>query len=298
MEKLNLEGNKLYQKRARVALPILVRQAKAGQTIYYGDLAKEIGMPQAKNLNYPLGSIGKSLKELNDKWKGDIPQIQWIVVNQSTGLPGDGIEELIPNTKKRKEEFTPDTEKRKFSKLSTEEKNRIVKSKLTEIYSYGKWDLVLKELGLQPYTTDRAIIKKIKKLASTKKSFGGEGEQHKKLKLYIKENPNCVKVKLTELEAETEKGLPSGDSIDVFFENAKHWVGVEVKSEISREENICRGLYQCVKYQAVMEADLLTSNKDTKVRVILALGGSFPSSLIHIKNTLGIEVIDKIKKKK
>ncbi len=47
-------GDKLYQLRARVALPILVRQATAQQKITYGDLAEEIGIPNARNLNYVL----------------------------------------------------------------------------------------------------------------------------------------------------------------------------------------------------------------------------------------------------
>ena len=62
------EGNKLYQERARRALPLLVRQAKAGRTITYGRLADELRMPNARNLNYPLGSIRASLQLLGGKW--------------------------------------------------------------------------------------------------------------------------------------------------------------------------------------------------------------------------------------
>jgi len=51
-----MEGNKLYQERARRAMPILVRQALAGETIYYQDLADELGMPNPRNLNFVLGS--------------------------------------------------------------------------------------------------------------------------------------------------------------------------------------------------------------------------------------------------
>lgn len=43
-----LGGDKLYQKRARLTLPYLVRQAKAGQTIYYSDLAKELNSKTKK----------------------------------------------------------------------------------------------------------------------------------------------------------------------------------------------------------------------------------------------------------
>ncbi|RZB38250.1 MAG: hypothetical protein SRB2_00596 [Desulfobacteraceae bacterium Eth-SRB2] len=47
-----ISGNKLYQIRARKVLPILVRQAEAGTTIYYSTLAEEIGIPNPRNLNY------------------------------------------------------------------------------------------------------------------------------------------------------------------------------------------------------------------------------------------------------
>ncbi len=56
-----LIGDKLYQKRARLTLPLLVRQAKAEEPITYENLASELGMPNPRNLNYVLGSIGKAL---------------------------------------------------------------------------------------------------------------------------------------------------------------------------------------------------------------------------------------------
>ncbi|GAA3773215.1 MULTISPECIES: hypothetical protein [Flavobacterium] len=38
-----ISGDKLFLKRARTALPYLVRQERAGKPIYYSDLASEIG---------------------------------------------------------------------------------------------------------------------------------------------------------------------------------------------------------------------------------------------------------------
>ena len=49
-----LISDKLYVQRARIALPILVRQAKNGECIFYSNLAEEIGMPNPRNLNYVL----------------------------------------------------------------------------------------------------------------------------------------------------------------------------------------------------------------------------------------------------
>ena len=277
-----LEGDKKYQIRARNALPVLVRQAKAGQKIYYADLANEIGIPNPRNLNYPLGSIGTALIELSEKWGEEIPQIQCIVVNQSTELPGEGIEWFISDTKQ-------------FSKLNLKQKKALVDGVLAKIYGYDKWDKVLEELGLIPFITSEKIKDNIKKTSSTTfRGKGGEGEEHKKLKEFIKNNPEKVGIKVKGLEAETEKSLLSGDSVDVSFNNKNNWIGVEVKSKISNELDILRGLYQCVKYQAVMESTLSVMEIQKDVKVILALGSGFPEALVSVKNTLGIQVVDNI----
>jgi len=276
-----LDGNKLYQRRARKALPILARQAKAGHKIYYQDLANEIDMPNPRNLNYPLGSIGTTLKGLSEKWDEKIPPIQCIVVNKTTKLPGKGIGWFISDPKQ-------------FAELNSKQKKALVDVALAKIYGYNKWDLVLKVLGLQPAPISEDIKKKVKRAASRNRGGGGESKQHEKLKLYIRNNPESIGVKLKRLLSTTEKPLPSGDSLDVFFKNNKNWVGVEVKSVISDEADIIRGLYQCVKYHAVMESYLSVLNIEKDVRVILALGGEFPMSLRPIKNTLCIEVVDNV----
>lgn len=122
----------------------------------------------------------------------------------------------------------------------------------------------------------------------------GEGAAHRTLKEYIRDNPLSVGIKRKGAKAETEKDLPSGDRIDVFFENGTSWVGVEVKSEQSSEDDIRRGLYQCVKYRAVMEADCAVRNIEKNIRVLLALGGPFPQSLLREKTVLDIEVRDEM----
>lgn len=60
-------GDKLYQQRAREALPLLVRQAVVGETIFYSQLASEMNMPNARNLNFVLGCIGNTLIKLGKR---------------------------------------------------------------------------------------------------------------------------------------------------------------------------------------------------------------------------------------
>ena len=87
----------LYQRRAFSALPLLVRQAEAGQTIHYKQLASELGMPNPRNLNHVLGSIGNSLQHLGQLWRQTVPPIQAVVTNKASGLPGHGFIQFLDN---------------------------------------------------------------------------------------------------------------------------------------------------------------------------------------------------------
>jgi len=273
-----LSGDKLYQKRARVVLPYLVRQAKAAQKIYYSDLAKETNIQNPRNLNYPLGSIGNALKELSKRMGIDIPQIQTIVVSKSNELPGEGIGWFIS--------------KSDFKKLSSKQKRELVNSVLAKVFAFTRWDDVLKELGLSPLKSDPKVIEALKKTKSY--GSGGESEDHKYLKELIAQNPSKVNLFIKNSETTIEYILPSMDTLDVSFKTPTEWICVEVKSKLSGTEDILRGLYQCVKYQALMEAHLNVLNEHCDVKVILALGGKFPGELLSVKNLFGVEVIDDI----
>ncbi|WP_412474178.1 hypothetical protein [Halobacteriovorax sp. YZS-1-1] len=274
---LSLSGDKLYQQRAREALPILVRQAKAGASILYSDLAEEMGMPNPRNLNYVLGSIGQTMKELSSKWGEEIPPIQCLVVNKNTGLPGEGVGWFLLGTSD-------------FSELTKVEQRKVVDINLGQIYSFRKWGKVLSELNLNEFdlSYDDDELNKSNMYGSS-----GEGEKHKALKAFVANNPEAISHKSKYIGNEEER-LPSGDYLDVSFKDKSTWVGVEVKSSISNKDDIIRGLFQCIKYNSVMEAINSIIDVKKNIRVILVLGGAFPSSLIPLRNTLGVEVIDRV----
>ncbi len=268
-----IKGDKPYQIKAREILPILVRQAKLKEPIRYGDLAQEVNIHH-RNLNYSLGSIGRELKEARKRSGQDIPSIQCLVVNKNTSYPGEGIGGFM---------------EKGFAELSEKKKQESSEDYLQEIFRYDNWDAVLSSLELQPALIPEPDWSRV----SPGGKAGGEGPQHKTLKDYIKNHPDVVGINFG-VKSETEKKLPSGDSVDVSFTNKKHWIGVEVKSEISNEDDIRRGLFQCVKYKAVMEAMIKVYSSpeqcEKDVKVILALGGCLPASLVCVKNALGIEV--------
>jgi hypothetical protein len=269
----NLWGDKLYQQRAREAFPFLVRQALMGETIFYSDLADEMGMPNERNLNYVLGCIGTTILELAKQKNEDIPPIQCLVVNKVSKLPGEGFGWFISEAD--------------FKKLDNKQKRIVVNGQLSKIYAYPNWLNLLRELGLKKPVFPPPI-------KSDLTYGGGEGSAHKKLKDFIANNPAVIGLPISCPKGQTEFSLPSGDSVDVMFVWRNELIAVEVKSEISNICDINRGLYQCVKYQTVSEAMLGIQGKPKNVRTLLVLESSFPVELVSTKNMLGIEVFSNI----
>lgn len=272
-----LPGDKLYQQRARSALPVLVRQAIASTPITYGDLAHELEIPNPRNLNYVLGCIGQTLNNLSEYWDIKIPPIQCLVVNKNTRLPGEGIDRFI-------------TDPSRCRKLSNKQRIQVVDFKLQEIYAFDKWIKVLVELGLPTAQSDFSTLN----AEASNYHGGGERKEHKKLKKFVANNPTEFALSASSKLGEEEHSLSSGDSLDVFFKHRKENIGVEVKSHISNTADIARGLYQCVKYQAVLEARQAANGQVQNVRTFLVLGGAFPAELLPLKNVLGVEVYDKV----
>jgi len=268
-------GDKLYQQRAREALPILIRQALVSQKITYSDLAEELNMPNPRNLNYVLGLIGNTLLKISKEWNEDVPPIQSIVINKQTEMPGEGVNWFIKN-RKQYEESTP-TEKR-----------QLLLEMLSNVFHYEKWLNVLEYLKLKPNENTTVVFEKI---TNKKSGHGvGEGEKHKQFKIYISENPFIIGLKGFK-KGDIEHIFPSFDSIDVYFCNDNTIVGIEVKSETSNENDILRGLFQCKKYEALIEAENCVNGIRKEIKVILALENKFPNELLPIKNILSVNVM-------
>ncbi len=271
-----LGGEKLYQKRARLTLPFLVRLAKARQTVYYSELAAELNFPNPRSFNFILGAIGQALNSLSEIYNIEIPPIQCLVISKNTQLPGEGVGWFI-NIEN-------------FSKYSKAQIKILIDAQLARIYTYNDWDWVLDKLSLEPLTED--FDRELEKAKTIR--GGGESESHKIFKEWISKNPQALKLPKNLQHGTLEYKLPSGDSIDVLFLNEDLKIGVEVKSKISNEEDILRGLFQCVKYKTVLEAEQIIKNEIPNSHVILALEGRLPIKLNLVKNLLGIEVIDEI----
>lgn len=131
-----LFGDKLYQGRARAALPLLVNLAQRGEKIYYKPLADALEMSNPRNLDYVLGCIGQTLLLLGRNWKDKIPPIETLVINQADNLPGPGAAYFIG---------------RRYRDMSKPERRDVIDNKIhPAVWDYQKWGEVLSTLWLRP----------------------------------------------------------------------------------------------------------------------------------------------------
>jgi hypothetical protein len=165
-----------------------------------------------------------------------------------------------------------------------------------KILQFGsRWNDVLEALGLERIADEGSGA------AGSKGGggwAGGESEAHKSLKMFVKANPGMFGA-ATDSEAFDEYALRSGDEIDVFFKSERLWIGVEVKSSVSKDNELDleRGIYQVIKYRAVLEAQARADNAmaPPTVKVFLALECELPSRLVALAKALAVEVREKLR---
>lgn len=121
---------------------------------------------------------------------------------------------------------------------------------------------------------------------------GGESEAHRQLKEWVSENPISVGLS-EEAFGLTEQLLPSADRIDVFFVTETTVTAVEIKPQFSSAADLNRGIYQCVKYKALLKAIESLGNK-RDVLVKLAIGGELPNELKSKAEALKIDVVERL----
>jgi hypothetical protein len=100
---------------------------------------------------------------------------------------------------------------------------------------------------------------------------GGEKEDHLCMKKYIADNPSVIGLSAS---AKAKTGYPfwSGDRADILFTFADSLVIVEIKPARSPQEDIYRGLHQCIKYKALIRAEQIIDGKIPNGKAILVVG--------------------------
>ena len=261
-------------------IPVLIRWAQASwdKPHYYTDLSAAIGYGSSR-IGKVLGQVLIILNELSEEYGEKIPPLNALVQNKKTKLPEDGFDFVVPG----------------YSELSPASKAGEVAKLNLSAHEYD-WNWVLEALELEPAMIfTEADIKKLREKSYV--GYGkGEGPEHKAIKEYIANHPESIGIKKKVVYKETEHGLPSGDQLDVYFEFRNgNRMAVEVKPSTSPNEDITRGIFQCVKYQAVMDALRTVEYGNYENETRLVIGGKMSVANRKLANDLGIEYIEQFK---
>lgn len=178
--------------------------------------------------------------------------------------------------------------------MSDLEKKIFVTGVNKDATEYEHWDWVLSSLRLTP-----SIFEITENEESIRSGIfygtNGEGEEHKKLKEYIYNHPETIGVHDFK-KREMEHILLSGDRLDVYFElNDGSKIAVEIKPSTSPDADMMRGLFQCVKYKSILDAEDKIHGERLNNSAILVVGSELSLENQKVKDILGISVMENFK---
>lgn len=259
----------------RKMIPILINWAMNGEIEKtYKDMIRELGYVRYSGIGRTLGCVEDVMNQLRKlSGKKNIPSLNALCRNSYTHLPSDGFSYVYPN----------------YNKLSIPEKQKIVAGHNIEVVQYKDWFWVLNVLGLKPAPT--LTDDEWHMISEPVYGTGGEGREHKALKEYIKDHPEELGLHNVRF-AEIEHLLPFGDRLDVFFILSDGTnVAVEVKPSTSPLPDVSRGIFQCVKYAATMEAERRLKKESYNIQTYLILGADIDDVNKKIADVLKIKYI-------
>ncbi|QQP96731.1 hypothetical protein [Lysobacter enzymogenes] len=223
--------------------------------ITYGELAEELHLryglePKARKTLYgrPVGVVGYVLQDLEKRWKSSVPPINVLVVRKSTGLPGTGADEIVRYFFRGA----------KASKFSEDDRAEMMQSATEAVFDYGEnWVKVARALGVDLLDVASGPLDDGGALDIPSPPFGGGGEsrEHQALKKWVAGHPELFADYGKYKPGVTEWRLSSGDQADVFFNNRRRPLAVEVKTSSAAVGELVRGVFQVVKYRAVLRAE-------------------------------------------
>ena len=208
----------------------------------------------------------------------DAPLLNVLLVQSNTGLPGSGavgyLSSRYPNLRWLRTDGA----------LKDPRWRELVEEEAARVYAYDRWNEVYR------LVYGRRLPAAEDDLAGKEKDGtgrgGGEGVNHRALRLKVKGEPSLVRRGLRPENTDTEVELLSGDRVDVVSVAKKRTVAIEVKSRDSDWNDLRRGVYQCVKYRAVMAAQDL--RRDPTVECWLVTETELPGELKALARRLGV----------
>lgn len=284
----SLLGDRWTNITARHALPMVVAAAQQGRCITYGEIDREIVNRKlghhvlAVQYGYPAGAIGNAMIELGERWGEEIPPLNAIIVNAKDGMPGDGVDVYLKryfNSKKGAGSYT------------AKQRQAIVEEIHAEVFSFNRWDQVLDACKLKKSFVgpEKSSRGKVQQPVRGGWSNEPESPEHKRLKEFVSRNPASIGLHKNTAKGHMEYRFASADCADIVFTITNSLVGVEVKSRISNDADLTRGVFQAVKYQALLRAEQKARSQPPTATAVLVTERPLPESIRNLAKVLRID---------
>ncbi len=208
--------------------------------------------------------VGEMMNILWNEYSEDVPPINVFVVNQETEHASYGADDYVKTWCKRR-----------GKKLSAMSDDDVLKLVWKDALKFKQWDEILTLFQINTDIEQQEIDGGIDGDGKDRRRLGYgqvESPEHRKFKHYIASHPQRIDEALKR-RGTVEKGFPSLDEVDVFFAKGSRAFVVEVKSQKSLKNfaDLKRGVFQCVKYKALAEAEDTLDGKQRTVFPFLAI---------------------------
>jgi len=265
-----------------IAMVALVNAANRRAPISYKDIGEIIeGRIRCTVASEHIGSVVGSMMDEILEVEPKTPPLNALCVNKATRLPGDGAHAYL-------KWHDPSID---YKNLTPSEKREILLPVYEDIFKFKGWPRIARKVfGITLAKPSPSVVGESDGKAR-RRGYGGpaESERHILLKNYVASNPKLFGAPKGCKQGVVERLLRSLDEIDVWFVAPGEQLAVEVKSRISLDWDIERGIYQCIKYRALLEAENRVDGITSRVRVCLVTERKLPPHLVKLAKVLGTE---------
>ena len=260
----------------------LIHAAKRRSSLTYGEAKRRLETELDFDPIFPpmMGLPAGALMNRILRVRSDCPLLNILLVRQRDGMPGDGAGSFMANYLGR-----PKLAKDGYRDRRPRKWRAACEEIATDVYAFGEWDQVYREAFGQrlpaatlPEGTERDGISRAR---------SGEGPNHRALRLWVRKNPGRIRRDFRHFHTDTEVLLDSADRVDVVYYGRTLTVVLEVKSVDSDDMDLRRGVFQCIKYRAVMAAMDIRSK--SQVVPVLVTQTPLPGDLAKLARRHGIQ---------
>ena len=258
---------------------LLISRAEKFETATYGEarrmLESELDIERIFS-THPGAVVGSMMSRF---WEYDnsLPPLNVLMVNRG-GAPGTGADSFIAEWSGRR-----------YAQMSKENRARILTDATRAVWAFKSWKRAYEGVFSEPFMPP--ILQPI---SPTPGEYGGpaESEEHRRLKHAVADQPDLLPLVSSSAATEVESRLRSGDEVDVRIVDLSRDVecAVEVKSIRSTNADLERGIYQAVKYRAVIEAQYKLLGAAATVIAVLVTERPLPEELRAAAKSLDVKV--------